>query len=152
MDRWCIGCQGPRNRGKICLHQWRRRVRKVKNLSSALSFWDDGIGSPSQMPIRFRYIGLPSTQVKTLSTCKVKFMINSTLFPFWSKKNICVPFEIASRGTSHLDLYGWITIIFGTSQETWSWVISKILKQNLTEILLCSVRMTSVKVPRLEWG
>jgi hypothetical protein len=42
----------------------------AKELGYTLSFWADGIASPSQVPIRFRHIGLRSTKYKTISTCK----------------------------------------------------------------------------------
>jgi hypothetical protein len=38
-------------------------------LGYTLAFWADGIVSPSQVPIRFRQIGLRSTKYKTISTC-----------------------------------------------------------------------------------
>jgi hypothetical protein len=41
----------------------------AKKLGYTLSFWADGILSPSQVPIRFRHIGLRSTKYKTISTC-----------------------------------------------------------------------------------
>jgi hypothetical protein len=42
----------------------------AKTLGYTLSFWADGIASPSRVPIRFRHIGFRSTLYKTTSTCK----------------------------------------------------------------------------------